>query len=159
EKALLEQFPDEIALVFARTGTAEVATDPMGPNVSDTYIMLQPQERWTKAQDQEALAEAIEKVLANLPGQNFEFSQPIELRFNELIAGVRAELAVKAFGDDLQQLLALGNQVAGVLTTVPGAADVKVEQVSGLPVLTLDIDRAAIARYGLNVSDVQNIVE
>jgi heavy metal efflux system protein len=159
EQVLLEHFPDEIALIFARTGTAEVATDPMGPNVSDTYIMLHPQERWTKAHDQEELAEVIEKVLADLPGQTFEFSQPIELRFNELIAGVRAELAVKVFGDDLQQLLALGNQVAGVLTTVPGAADVKVEQVSGLPVLTLEIDRAAIARYGLNVSDVQNIVE
>src|SRR5262249_37329255 len=90
---------------------------------------------------------------------NYEFSQPIELRFNELIAGVRAELAVKVFGDDMPQLLALGNQVAGVLRAIPGAADVKVEQVSGLPVLTLDIDRAAIARYGLNVSDVQNIVE
>jgi heavy metal efflux system protein len=159
EQVLLEHFPDEIALIFARTGTAEVATDPMGPNVSDTYIMLHPQERWTKAYDQENLAEEIEKALTNLPGQTFEFSQPIELRFNELIAGVRAELAVKVFGDDLQQLLALGNQVAGVLTTVPGAADVKVEQVSGLPVLTLEIDRAAIARYGLNVSDVQNIVE
>ncbi len=159
EKALLEHFADEIALTFARTGTAEVATDLRGPNILDTYIMLHPRERWTKAQDQEELAEVIEKVLADLPGQNFEFSQPIELRFNKLIAGGRAELAVKVFGDDLQQLLTLGNQVAGVLTTIPDATDVKVEQVSDLPVLTLDIGRTAIARYGLNVSDVQNIVE
>ena len=159
EKVLLERFPDEVALVFARTGTAEVATDPMGPNISDTYIMLHPREQWTKAETQEELAEAIEKVIANLPGQNFEFSQPIELRFNELIAGVRAELAVKVFGDDLQQLADAGNKVAAVLNTIPGAADVKVEQVSGLPVLTVDIDRAAIARFGQNVSDVQGIIE
>lgn len=159
EKALLERFPDEVALVFARTGTAEVATDPMGPNISDTYIMLRPHEQWKKATTQEELAEAIEKVIANLPGQNFEFSQPIELRFNELIAGVRAELAVKVFGDDLQQLANAGNKVAAVLNTIPGAADVKVEQVSGLPVLTVDIDRAAIARFGQNVSDVQGIIE
>lgn len=159
EKVLLERFPDEVALVFARTGTAEVATDPMGPNISDTYIMLHPLEQWKKATTQEELAEAIEKVIANLPGQNFEFSQPIELRFNELIAGVRAELAVKVFGDDLQQLATAGTKVAAVLNTIPGAADVKVEQVSGLPVLTVDIDRAAIARFGQNVSDVQSIVE
>ncbi|MGE0682505.1 MAG: efflux RND transporter permease subunit [Candidatus Binatia bacterium] len=159
EKVLLERFPDEVALVFARTGTAEVATDPMGLNISDTYIMLHPREQWTKAETQEELAEAIEKVIANLPGQNFEFSQPIELRFNELIAGVRAELAVKIFGDDLQQLANAGDKVAAVLNTIPGAADVKVEQVSGLPVLTVDIDRAAIARFGQNVSDVQGIIE
>jgi cobalt-zinc-cadmium resistance protein CzcA len=159
EKVLLERFPDEVALVFARTGTAEVATDPMGPNISDTYIMLRPREQWKKATTQEELAEAIEKVIAHLPGQNFEFSQPIELRFNELIAGVRAELAVKVFGDDLQQLADAGNKVASVLNTIPGAADVKVEQVSGLPVLTVDIDRAAIARFGQNVSDVQSIIE
>jgi cobalt-zinc-cadmium resistance protein CzcA len=159
ERALLEHFPDEVSLVFARTGTAEVATDPMGPNVSDTYIMLSPRERWKKAETQEELAEAIEKVLANLPGQSFEFSQPIELRFNELIAGVRAELAVKIFGDDLRQLAEAGAKVAVVLNTISGAADVKVEQLSGLPVLTVDIDRAAIARFGQNVSDVQNIIE
>ena len=159
EKVLLERFPDEVALVFARTGTAEVATDPMGPNISDTYIMLHPREQWEKAASQEELAEEIEKVIANLPGQNFEFSQPIELRFNELIAGVRAELAVKVFGDDLQQLAEAGSKVAAVLNAVPRAADVKIEQVSGLPVLTVDIDRAAIARFGQNVSDVQGIIE
>lgn len=159
ETVLRERFPDEVALVFARTGTAEVATDPMGPNLSDTYIMLHPREQWKKAASQEELAEEIEKVIANLPGQNFEFSQPIELRFNELIAGVRAELAVKIFGDDLQRLAEAGNKVAVALNAVPGAADVKVEQVSGLPVLTVDIDRAAIARFGQNVSDVQSIVE
>ncbi len=159
ERALIENFPDEIAAAFSRTGTAEIAVDPMGPNISDTYIMLHPVERWRKARTQEDLAEAIEKMLVDLPGQAFEFSQPIELRFNELIAGVRAELAVKVFGDDLEVMLNSANRIAAVLGNVHGAADVKVEQVTGLPVLSIDIDRAAIARYGLNVSDVQAVIE
>jgi len=159
ERALLEEFPEEIDVVFARTGTAEVAVDPMGPNISDTYIMLKPRQQWKRASTQEELAEEIEKVVAELPGQNYEFSQPIELRFNELIAGVRSELAVKVFGDDLERMLEIANRTAALLNDIPGAADLKVEQVTGLPVLTIQIDRAAIARYGLNVSDVQGVVE
>jgi len=159
EKRIKEAFPDEVALVFARTGTAEVATDPMGPNVSDTYLMLHPLEQWTKASTQEELAEAIEEVVEKQVGQNYEFSQPIELRFNELISGVRSEIAVKVFGDDLDVMLDNANQIAAILEEVPGAADVKVEQVTGLPVLTIDIDRRAISRYGLNVEDVQVVVE
>ncbi len=158
EKALVEEFPDEIQSIFARTGTAEVATDPMGPNVSDTYLMLYPREKWTRAKTQEELASEIEAFLETIPGQNFEISQPIELRFNELISGVRSDLAVKIFGDDLDLLLKSGNEIAEVLTGIQGASDVKVEQVSGLSVLTIDIDREKIARYGLNVSDVQEVV-
>ncbi|NUQ75100.1 MAG: CusA/CzcA family heavy metal efflux RND transporter [Polyangiaceae bacterium] len=159
ERVLKERFPDEIEHIFARTGTAEVATDPMGPNVSDTYLMLKPRSGWTKAKTQEELAEAIEKVVAELPGQNYEFSQPIELRFNELISGVRGDVAVKVFGDDLDELLKQAQKIAGVLGQTPGAADMKVEQVTGLPVLTIGIDRRAAARYGLNVADVQAIIE
>ncbi len=158
ERVLREQFPDEIASIFARTGTAEVATDPMGPNVSDTYLMLTPREQWTRASTQEELAEEIEHVLHDIPGQNFEISQPIELRFNELISGVRSDVAVKIFGDDLDALLEAGNDIAAILNQIDGASDVKVEQVSGLSVLTIDIDRQRIARYGLNVSDVQEVV-
>lgn len=158
EAKLRDEFPDEIASIFARTGTAEVATDPMGPNVSDTYLMLTPRKQWTRASTQEALAEEIEEFIATIPGQNYEISQPIELRFNELISGVRSDLAVKIFGDDLDTLLTTGAEVAGVLQQIKGASDVKVEQVSGLSVLTVDIDRAKIARYGLNVSDVQEVV-
>ncbi len=158
EKALVEEFPDEIQSIFARTGTAEVATDPMGPNVSDTYLMLYPRKEWTRAKTQEELASEIEEFLETIPGQNFEISQPIELRFNELISGVRSDLAVKIFGDDLDLLLQSGNEIAEVLTGIQGASDVKVEQVSGLSVLTIDIDRERIARYGLNVSDVQEVV-
>ena len=159
ERSLKERFPDEIAAIFARIGTAEVAVDPAGPNHGDTFMTLKPQEQWRKAQTQDELAEEIEKLFVDLPGQNFEFSQPIELRFNELIAGVRAELAVKVFGDELDEMLDAANRIAGVLKSVRGAADVKVEQVTGLPVLTIDIDRTAIARYGLNVSDVQTVIE
>ena len=159
EKTLLESFPDEIDRVFARTGTAEVATDPMGPNVSDTYVMLKPRAQWKKVKTQEELAEAIESVLADLPGQSYEISQPIELRFNELISGVRSDVAVKVFGDELSVMLQEAARIGALLQATPGAADVKVEQVTGLPVLTIDIDRQAISRYGVNVADVQALVE
>ena len=159
EKSIMAAFPDEVAVVFARTGTAEVATDPMGPNVSDTYLMLHPRKQWTRASTQEELASAIEEVAKKQIGQNYEFSQPIELRFNELISGVRSEVAIKVFGDDLDVMLANAQQIAALLKQVPGAADIKVEQVTGLPVLTIDIDRRAISRYGLNIEDVQAVVE
>ncbi|WP_437979168.1 CusA/CzcA family heavy metal efflux RND transporter [Sorangium sp. So ce295] len=159
ERVLKERFPDEIEHIFARTGTAEVATDPMGPNVSDTYLMLKPRNEWKKAKTQEELAEAIEEVIKDLPGQNYEFSQPIELRFNELISGVRSDVAVKVFGDDLDVMLKQAQKIGGILGKTPGAADVKVEQVTGLPVLTIDVDRDAAARYGLNIADVQAVIE
>ena len=158
EAALIKEFPDEIESIFARTGTAEVATDPMGPNVSDTYLMLHPRKQWTRAKTQEGLAEEIEKFISTIPGQNYEISQPIELRFNELISGVRSDLAVKVFGDDLDLLLKAGNEISQVLATIPGASDIKVEQVSGLSALTIDIDRQQVARYNLNVSDVQEVI-
>lgn len=159
EKKLLEQFPDEVLDVFARTGTAEIAVDPMGPNLSDTYVMLKPREQWKKARTQEELAQKMQEVVAELPGQEYEFSQPIELRFNELISGVRSDVAVKVFGDDLDVMLKEAQAIAGVLAQTPGVADLRVEQVTGLPVLTIQVDRQAIARYGLNVRDVQAVVE
>ena len=158
ERKVKDAFPDEIAMIFARTGTAEVATDPMGPNVSDTYLMLTPRSQWTKAHTQEELAQRVKDFVTTLPGQLYEITQPIELRFNELISGVRSDVAVKIFGEDMDQLLATANEIARVVQGIRGAADLKVEQVSGLSVLTIDIDRAAIARYGLNVSDVQQVV-
>lgn len=158
ERALRDEFPDEIASIFARTGTAEVATDPMGPNVADTFLMLHPRAQWTRASTQEKLAQEIEVFLQTIPGQNYEISQPIELRFNELISGVRSDLAVKVFGDDLELLIESGNEIARVLGQIPGASDVQVEQVSGLSMLTIDIDRDRISRHGLNVSDVQDVV-
>ncbi|GMU83750.1 MAG: hypothetical protein AMXMBFR47_36200 [Planctomycetota bacterium] len=159
EQELLKEFPDEIAAIFARTGTSEVVTDVCGPEVSDTFMMLKPREHWKKARTQEELAEAMEKIVRDLPGQNYEFSQPIELRMNELIAGVRSDLAVKIYGDDLGVLLEYATRVAEELGQVPGAQDLKIEQLAGMPMITIDIDRGAVARYGLNVQDVQDVVE
>jgi cobalt-zinc-cadmium resistance protein CzcA len=158
ERSLQDEFPDEIATIFGRTGTAEVANDPMGPNVSDTFLMLHPRSAWTKASTQEELAERIEGFLTTIPGQNYEISQPLELRFNELISGVRSDVAIKVYGDDLELLVRAADQIAGVVGGIDGSSDIKVEQVSGLTTLTVDINRAQIARYGLNISDVQEIV-
>lgn len=158
ERKLLKDFPDEVEMVFARTGTAEVATDPMGPNSSDTYIMLKPRERWTKAHTFPDLVTELEKSIADLAGESGEFSQPIELRFNELIAGVKGDVAVKVYGDEMDTMLDYANRIAGILKKIPGGEDVKVEQVTGLPMIDIDIDRAAIARYGLNVKDVQDVI-
>jgi cobalt-zinc-cadmium resistance protein CzcA len=152
-------FP-EVKRVFAKIGTAEIATDPMPPNVADNFIMLKPRNEWPdpdlpKGELVAAMQAAVEKVAGN----NYEFTQPIQMRFNELISGVRSDVAVKVFGDDLDTLLETGERLAAILERVPGAADVKVEQASGLPVLTVRMDRPKISRYGLNVSDVQDLVE
>lgn len=146
----------EVKTFFARVGTAEVASDPMGPNISDGYVMLKNPEDWPEPRRSKAeILDAIEAKLALVPGNAYEISQPIQLRFNELISGVRSDLGVKIYGDDLEQLLALGNQVANVLNGIDGADGVKVEQVDGLPILSVDAIRPALLRYGLNVSDVQ----
>ncbi|MYM80811.1 CusA/CzcA family heavy metal efflux RND transporter [Duganella sp. FT50W] len=158
ETTLMRQFP-EIDRVFARTGTAEIASDPMPPNISDGYIMLKPESQWPKPKKTRAqLLAAIQQTVEQLPGNAYEFSQPIQLRFNELISGVRSDVAVKLFGDDDQVLNATAARIATMLGKVAGAQEVKVEQTSGLPVLTIDIDRARTARYGLNVIDVQDVV-
>ncbi|GKS86859.1 CusA/CzcA family heavy metal efflux RND transporter [Acidovorax sp. SUPP1855] len=158
ESTLKAKFP-EIERVFARTGTAEIASDPMPPNISDAYIMLKPQDTWpAPARSREQLLAAIQAEVEQLPGNNYEFSQPIQLRFNELISGVRSDVAVKIFGDDMAVLDQTAQKVAEVLNRIDGATEVKVEQTSGLPVLTVNIDRAKTARYGLNVGDVQEAV-
>lgn len=158
ERTLKAKFP-EIERVFSRTGTAEIAADPMPPNISDAYVMLKPQEQWPKPRrSRDELVAAVQAEVAKLPGQNYEFSQPIQLRFNELISGVRADVAVKVFGDDMDQLNTTAEQIAGVLRGIDGAAEVNVEQTTGLPMLTVAIDREKAARYGLNIGDVQDTV-
>ncbi len=149
----------EVKTYFARVGTAEVATDPMPPNISDGYLMLKDRKDWPDPDKSKAqLLSEIEQRLAKLPGNAFEISQPIQLRFNELISGVRSDLGIKVFGDDLGQLLKSGNAIAAVLNSIPGADGVKVEQVAGLPVLSVEPNRAALYRYGLNVADVQDVL-
>lgn len=149
----------EVDKVFARIGTAEVATDPMPPNVADNFVILKPRSEWpnpdkTKAQ----LVTEMEAALATLPGNNYEFTQPIQMRFNELISGVRADLGIKVFGDDLDQLVTSANQILQAVNKVQGAADTKVEQVTGLPTLSVIPNRTALARYGLNVVELQDWV-
>ena len=158
ETALKAKFP-EIERIFARTGTAEIASDPMPPNISDGYIMLKPVAQWPEPRrTRDELIAAIRDEVGKLPGNNYEFSQPIQLRFNELISGVRSDVAVKVFGDDNAVLEQTANRIAAVLQGIPGAAEVKVEQTTGLPMLTVQIDRNKAARYGLNLSDIQDAV-
>ena len=150
----------EIDKVFARTGSSEVATDPMPPNISDGYVMLKPQSQWPNPEMTKAeLADKIRDTAQTLLGNNYEVSQPIEMRFNELISGVRSDLGIMIYGDDTDVLLDTGNKLAAIVGKIPGATDIKVEQVTGLPMLTVDIDRAAISRYGLDIATVQEAVE
>ncbi|KPC44291.1 Cation efflux family protein [Pseudomonas amygdali pv. morsprunorum] len=158
EKAIIEKVP-EVQRVFARTGTAEIAADPMPPNISDSYVMLKPQSEWPDPdKSREALIADLQKAAVSVPGSNYELSQPIQLRFNELVSGVRSDVAVKVFGDDMNVLNQTAAKIAATLQKVPGASEVKVEQTTGLPVLTINIDRDKAARYGLNVADVQDAI-
>jgi len=158
ERTLKTKFP-EIERVFARTGTAEIASDPMPPNISDGYIMLKPESEWpTPKRSRAEVLAAVQEEVEKLPGNNYEFSQPIQLRFNELISGVRSDVAVKIFGDDMDVLNKTAAEVSGVLNGIAGAAEVKIEQTTGLPMLTVNIDRTKTARYGLNVGDVQDAI-
>lgn len=155
----IKEFP-EVENVFSKIGTAEIATDPMPPNVADTFIMLKPKSEWPDPRKSKTeFIHELEEHLKKIPGNNYEFTQPIQMRFNELIAGVRTDVAVKIFGDDTEVLLQTGERIANVLKKIQGASDVKVEQVTGLPVLTIRMNRKEMARYGLNISDVQEVIE
>ena len=158
EKVLLE-FP-EVESVISRTGQAEIPTDPMGVETSDIYVILKPREEWTTGQNQQELVEEFDSVLTTrVPGNIFSYSQPIELRVQELIAGVRSELAITLFGEDLDQLRSTAEEIARVTRNVPGAAEVKVEQTVGFPFLRVHVRRDEIARYGINASQVLDVVE
>ncbi len=155
---VVSRFP-EVAFAFSKTGTAEMASDPMPPNVSDTFVILKPRPEWPNPSELKLdLVRRIEAAVQALPGNNYEFTQPIQMRFNELIAGVRGDVAVKVLGDEVEQMEPPAGAIARILKEIRGSADVKVEQTSGLPVLSVEIDRAALARYGLNVADVQDVV-
>ena len=159
---ILEQriatFP-EVDKVFARIGTPEVATDPMPPNVADNFVILKPRSEWPDSSKTKAeLVEEMERALEELPCNNYEFTQPIQMRFNELISGVRADLGIKIFGDDLDQLVMTANDVFKVVNAIDGAADARVEQVTGLPTLSVIPNRTALGRYGLNVAELQDWV-
>ncbi|KYF97608.1 cation transporter, partial [Sorangium cellulosum] len=159
ERVLLERFPDEIERVWTRTGTAEVATDPMGLELSDMFITLRPREAWKRAATQDELVQAMESELAGMPGMRVIYTQPIEMRVNEMVAGIRADLGVKLFGDDFDTLKQKAREIEAVLKGIPSAADVVTEQVTGQPVLEIEVDRAAIARHGIAAADVLDVVE
>ncbi|RIK77018.1 MAG: CusA/CzcA family heavy metal efflux RND transporter [Planctomycetota bacterium] len=159
EKAVLKAFPDEIEHVWSRIGTAEIATDPMGVELTDLFIALKPREQWTRAATQADLTELINKELRLIPGQRIAFSQPIELRINEMISGSRSDLAIKLFGDDFQVLTQKAQEIERVLNTIPGSADVSTEQITGQPVLQIRIKQGEIARYGIPAKSVLDLVE
>ncbi|MBR0950429.1 efflux RND transporter permease subunit [Bradyrhizobium canariense] len=150
---------DEVSFVFSRTGTPDLAADPMPPSASDTYIIVKPQDEWPDpAMTKEDLIKKIEGVTAKLPGNKIGFSQPIEMRFNELIAGVREDLAVKVFGDDFERMQKTADQIADVIRKIDGAESVKTEETTGLPFLDINIDKGEIARRGLSLAAVQDLI-
>tara|TARA_R110000744_G_scaffold136893_1_gene247098 strand:+ start:17065 stop:20145 length:3081 start_codon:yes stop_codon:yes gene_type:complete len=154
----IKQFP-QVDKVFAKIGTAEVATDPMPPNVADNFVILKPRSEWPNPNmPQKDLVAEIETAVKQIPGNNYEFTQPIQMRFNELISGVRADLGIKVFGDDLDQLLQVANDVLASISTLEGVADARVEQVTGLPVFSIEPKRVALSRYGLTLNDLQDSV-
>ncbi|UUO06518.1 CusA/CzcA family heavy metal efflux RND transporter [Blastopirellula sp. J2-11] len=158
EKVLLEKFPHEIAHAWSRVGTAEVATDPMGTELTDLFITLRPREQWKRAESQEELTVLIQEELRDLPGPRLAMSQPIEMRMNEMISGVRSDVAAILYGDDLDVMASKAAEIEQVLKTIDGAADVKVEQVTGQPVLQIKIKQDQIARYGVPASNIMNLV-
>lgn len=155
---ILKRFPEVIDVV-SKTGRADIASDPMGVEISDVIVTLKPREEWTTTESKEELVEQMREALAELPGVASSFSQPIALRVDELVSGVKSAIGIKIFGDDLDVLKQRGESVARVLATVPGAADINVEKVSGLAYLQIEIDRDRVARYGINVSDIHDVIE
>ena len=159
EKMLLEEYPDEIEHIWSRVGTAVVATDPMGLEMTDTFMTLTPRDQWTSAKTQAELTQMMSATLEELPGVRPIFTQPIEMRMNEMVAGVRTDVGVKIYGDDLEQLNSIAAQIQGVIESIPGSADVSTEQITGAPLLSIVVDQQAIARYGIPAQHVLEIVE
>lgn len=156
EKKVLEV--PEVITMFSRSGTPEVATDPMPLSLTDSFIMLKEREQWRPGMTKEKIREEIEEKLNEVPGQGYNFSQPIEMRFSELVSGVKADIGIKIFGEDLEVLRQKAEEIRAVVAEIPGAADVEVEQVEPIPVLQIDIDREAIGRFGVSINEVQELI-
>jgi cobalt-zinc-cadmium resistance protein CzcA len=159
ERKLLKEFPDEIRHVWSRIGTAEVATDPMGIELTDVFISLTPRQQWTKAATQEELVNVIQETLRAVPGEKISFSQPIELRINEMISGVRSDVGIKLFGDDFDTLVKKSAEIEQVLRGIPGAKDINVEQVTGQPILQIKVKQDKLATYGVPAKAVLDVAE
>ncbi|MCC6727458.1 MAG: efflux RND transporter permease subunit [Saprospiraceae bacterium] len=154
QKIIMENFPDEVEQVISKIGSAEIPTDPMAPETADNIILLKPKEQWKRAETKEELVEKIEAKVYDVPGMAFEFTQPVKMRFDEMMTGVRSDVAVKVFGDNLDSLAKAGHRVENVIKQIPGLSDIKVEQTEGLPQIVARYDYNKIARYGLHVKDV-----
>ena len=159
ERRLRERFPDEVEHIWTRTGTAEVATDPMGLEVSDVFITLTPRPQWTRGETQDALVQAMAAELENMPGMRSVFTQPIEMRVNEMVAGVRADVGIKLFGDDFDVLRDKADEIRRAVEKIPGASDVTVEQLTGQAMLVIDVDRQAAGRHGIPVGEILEVIE
>ncbi|MCZ6869133.1 MAG: CusA/CzcA family heavy metal efflux RND transporter, partial [Gammaproteobacteria bacterium] len=159
EAILLEEFPDEIQHVWSRIGTAEIATDPMGIELTDIFITLSPRSEWTRAETQVGLVTEMQTITSQLPGVNMIFTQPIEMRMNEMVSGIRSDIGIKIFGDDFDELLRLADEVQRVLLEIPGASDISVDQITGQPALSISVDQARLARYGVAAREVLDFVE
>jgi cobalt-zinc-cadmium resistance protein CzcA len=159
EQALLAEFPDEIEHVWSRIGTAEVATDPMGIELTDIYFTLKPRSEWTRAKTQTGLVAEMEKTVSQFPGVNMIFTQPIEMRMNEMESGIRSDIGIMIYGDDFDELLRLSDEVQRLLLDIPGASDISVDQITGQPALDVTVDQAQVARYGVASREVLDFVE
>lgn len=157
EKKVLEV--PEVATVFSRSGTPEIATDPMPLSITDSYVMLKPREKWRTGLSKDQLIEQLSEKVNQVPGQGYNFSQPIQMRFSELVSGVKADIGIKVFGEDLKELKTRADEIAAVVRALPGAQDVEVEQVDEVPVLQIDIDRDAISRVGVSIDDIQEMIK
>lgn len=159
ENLLLEAFPDEVRHVWSRIGTAEVATDPMGTELTDIFVSLKPRSEWRRAQSQTELVAAMQEELADLPGLNMIFTQPIEMRLNEMISGIRSDLGIKLFGDDFNELVRISDDIQRVLLQIPGQSDIAVDQLTGQPLLRVEVNQEALARYGVSAQHVLELIE
>ncbi len=159
EEELQAEFPDEIDHIWSRIGTAEVATDPMGIELTDIFISLTPRSEWTRADTQAGLVVEMETIVSQFPGVNMIFTQPIEMRMNEMVSGIRSDIGIKIFGDDFDELLRLADDVQRVLLDIPGVSDISVDQITGQPELAVRVDQARVARYGVAAREVLNFVE
>ena len=159
EKMLLDEYPSEIRTIWSRLGTAEVATDPMGTELTDIFISLKPREQWKKATTQKELVSAMQKSIADLPGLNMVFTQPIEMRLNEMESGIRSDIGIKIYGDDFDELIRISDDVQKVLVQIKGATDIATDQITGQPTLRVTIDQKMIAQYGLNSREILDAIE
>ncbi len=159
EALLLENFPDEIKNIWSRIGSAEVTTDPMGTELTDIFIALHPREKWQRADSQTELVRKMEQVVDDLPGLNMVFTQPIEMRLNEMVAGIRSDVGIKIFGDDFDELVRLSDEMQRILLTIPGAADISGEQITGQPTLQVTVDQQKIERHGIPARNVLDVIE